>query len=79
MRIDVVTLFPEMFVGPLSESMLRVARDKALVEIRVVNLRDFATGKHRVTDDYQFGGGRGMVLKPEPIFEIGRASCRERV
>lgn len=68
MRIDVVTLFPQMFVGPLSESMLRVARDKGLVEIRVVNLRDYAEGRHRVTDDYPFGGGGGMVLKPEPLF-----------
>jgi tRNA (guanine37-N1)-methyltransferase len=73
MRIDVVTLFPRMFDGPLSESMLRVAQDKGLVEIRVVDLRDHAEGRHRVTDDYPFGGGGGMVLKPEPLFRAVEA------
>ncbi len=68
MRIDVVTLFPQMFSGPLSESMLRVAQDKGAVEIRLVNLREHGEGRHRVTDDYPFGGGGGMVLKPEPLF-----------
>src|SRR2546428_4104 len=52
----------------LSESMLGRARTRGLVDIRVVNLRDYAEGRHRVTDDYQFGGGGGMVLKPEPLF-----------
>jgi tRNA (guanine37-N1)-methyltransferase len=68
MRIDVVTLFPAMFDGPLSESMLRVAREKGHVEIGVVDLRDYTEGRHRVADDYPFGGGGGMVLKPEPLF-----------
>ena len=68
MRIDVVTLFPRMFDGPLSESMLRVAREKGAVDIRVVDLRDHTEGRHRVADDYPFGGGGGMVLKPEPLF-----------
>src|SRR5262245_20374325 len=68
MRIDVVTLFPPMFDGPLAESMLRVAQDKGLVEIRVVDLREHTEGRHRVADDYPFGGGGGMVLKPEPLF-----------
>src|SRR5713101_4402355 len=68
MRIDVVTLFPRMVAGPLSESMLRVAQDKGRVDIRVVDLRDHTTGRHRVADDYPFGGGGGMVLKPEPLF-----------
>ena len=67
MRIDVVTLFPAMVEPALTTSMLGRARARGLVDIRVVNLRDYATGKHRVTDDYQFGGGGGMVLKPEPI------------
>lgn len=68
MRIDIVTLFPAMVEGPLGESMIGRARGRGLVDIRVVNLRDYAEGKHRVTDDYQFGGGGGMVLKPEPLF-----------
>jgi tRNA (guanine37-N1)-methyltransferase len=68
MRIDVVTLFPKMFAGPLSESMLRVAQDRGRVTIRVVDLRSHTEGRHRVADDSPFGGGGGMVLKPEPIF-----------
>jgi tRNA (guanine37-N1)-methyltransferase len=68
MRIDIVTLFPGMVEPVVSESILGRARARGLVDIRVVNLRDYAGGKHRVTDDYQFGGGSGMVLKPEPLF-----------
>jgi tRNA (guanine37-N1)-methyltransferase len=68
MRIDVVTLFPAMFAGVLAESMLRVARERRAVDIRVVDLRDHTEGRHRVADDYPFGGGGGMVLKPEPLF-----------
>lgn len=68
MKIDIVTLFPGMFSGPLEESILAKARAKGLVEIRVVNLRDYAPGRHRVTDDYPFGGGGGMIMKPEPLF-----------
>jgi tRNA (guanine37-N1)-methyltransferase len=68
MRIDIVTLFPRMVEPVLGESMLGRARARGLVDIRVVNLRDYAAGKHRVTDDYQFGGGGGMILKPEPLF-----------
>jgi tRNA (guanine37-N1)-methyltransferase len=68
MRIDIVTLFPGMVAPVVSESILGRARARGLVDIRVVNLRDYAEGRHRVTDDYQFGGGSGMVLKPEPLF-----------
>ena len=68
MRIDIVTLFPSMVESVLAESVIGRARTRAIVDIRVVNLRDHAPGKHRVTDDYQFGGGGGMVLKPEPLF-----------
>jgi tRNA (guanine37-N1)-methyltransferase len=68
MHIDVLTLFPAMLEGFLSESMLGKARERGLVEIRVHNLRDWATDKHKVTDDRPFGGGAGMVLKPEPVF-----------
>src|SRR5204862_3781950 len=68
MRIDIVTLFPGIVEPALSESMIGRARTRGLVDIRVANLRDYADGKHRVTDDYVFGGGTGMVLKPEPLF-----------
>ncbi len=68
MRIDIVTLFPAIVEAPLAESMLARARQRGLVDIRVVNLRDYAVGRHRTADDYQFGGGGGMVLKPEPLF-----------
>ena len=73
MRIDIVTLFPGMVTPVLGESMLGRAQARGLVDIRVVNLRDYAEGRHRVTDDYQFGGGGGMVLKPEPLFEAVEA------
>ncbi len=68
MRIDVLTLFPGMVEPVVSASMLGRARERGLVDIRVLDLRDYATGRHRNADDYQFGGGGGMVLKPEPIF-----------
>src|SRR5207244_237953 len=68
MRVDIVTLCPRIVEPALSESMIGRARARGLVDIRVVNLRDYAGGKHRVTDDYTFGGGSGMVLKPEPLF-----------
>ncbi len=68
MRIDVLTIFPGMFSGPLSESMVARARERGLVEIHVHDIREFARNKHRVTDDYPFGGGAGMIMKPEPIF-----------
>ena len=69
MRIDILTLFPEMFKGPLSESILKQAQDKGLLEFELTNIRDFAMDKHRTADDYQYGGGSGMVMKPDPIFE----------
>jgi tRNA (guanine37-N1)-methyltransferase len=68
MRIDIITLFPDTALAPLSESIIRRARDKGLVEIHAHQLRDWATGKHRKTDEPLCGGGQGMLLKPEPIF-----------
>ncbi|WP_438446809.1 tRNA (guanosine(37)-N1)-methyltransferase TrmD [Gorillibacterium sp. sgz5001074] len=68
MRIDVLTLFPEMFEGVFGSSILGKARDKGLVELHTMNFRDYSTNKHKTVDDYPFGGGGGMVLKPEPIF-----------
>jgi tRNA (guanine37-N1)-methyltransferase len=68
LKIDVITLFPQMLNGFLQESMMKRAAAAGLVEFRVINLRDFATDKHSRTDDRPFGGGPGMVLKPEPMF-----------
>jgi tRNA (guanine37-N1)-methyltransferase len=68
MRIDILTLFPGMFPGYLNESILQKAQDLGKLEIHLHNIRDYAAGKHRVTDEPPFGGGGGMVLKPEPIF-----------
>lgn len=68
MKIDIITLFPGMFRGPLDESIVGRAIQRGLIRIAVHNLRDYAEGRHRVVDDYSFGGGPGMVLKPEPIF-----------
>ena len=67
MQIDILTLFPAMGDGLLGESMLRIAREKGAADIRLRNLRDWAPGKHRVTDEPPYGGGAGMVLKVEPI------------
>jgi len=67
MKFDILTLFPAMFEGPLTESILRRGIDRGLLEIRCRNIRDYGVGKHRVTDDAPFGGGAGMVMKPEPI------------
>jgi tRNA (guanine37-N1)-methyltransferase len=69
MEIDVLTLFPRIFAGPLEESILKRAQQKGLADIRVHNLRDFTHDKHRVVDDKPYGGGPGMLMKPEPIFE----------
>ncbi len=68
LRIDIITIFPEMFEGPFQESMIKIARQKGLVGINLVNLRDFTTDKRRTVDDKPFGGGPGMVMKPEPLF-----------
>ncbi len=68
MRFDVLTLFPGMFAGPLDESILRRARDAGLIEVVLHDLRGWATDRHRTVDDYPFGGGAGMVMKPDPLF-----------
>ncbi len=68
MKIDIVTLFPEICRAPLSESIMKRAQEKGIVELHIHNLRDWTTDKHHVVDDAPFGGGQGMVMKPEPIF-----------
>jgi tRNA (guanine37-N1)-methyltransferase len=69
MKIDIVTIFPDFFRGPLDYGILRRAREAGLVEVSIHDLREFTRDKHRTVDDRPFGGGEGMVLKPEPIFE----------
>ncbi|MFJ7729004.1 tRNA (guanosine(37)-N1)-methyltransferase TrmD [Neobacillus sp. NPDC097160] len=69
MQIDILTLFPEMFSGVLGQSILQKAAEKSAVAYNVVNFRDFADNKHSTVDDYPYGGGAGMVLKPQPIFD----------
>ncbi len=68
LKIDIISLFPRMLDGFLQESMMKRAAEAGLVEFNAINLRDFATDKHSTTDDRPFGGGPGMVLKPEPVF-----------
>lgn len=77
MRIDILTLFPGIFSGPIDNSILLKAREAGILTVAVHDLRDFAAGKHRVTDEPPFGGGGGMVMKPEPVF-AGVESVRER-
>ncbi|OGP34003.1 MAG: tRNA (guanosine(37)-N1)-methyltransferase TrmD [Deltaproteobacteria bacterium GWC2_65_14] len=77
MRIDILTLFPGIFSGPLDHSILARAREGERLRVEVHDLREFAPGKHRVTDEPPFGGGGGMVMKPEPIF-LGVESIRDR-
>ena len=68
MRIDILTLFPAMFRGPFDESIIKRALERGLVSVFLHNIRDYATDKHHIVDDYPYGGGAGMVMKPEPIF-----------
>ena len=68
MRIDILTLFPEVCRAPLSESMMKRAQESGALDLRIHNLREWTTDKHHVVDDAPFGGGQGMVMKPEPIF-----------
>src|SRR5438876_7215917 len=73
MRFDVLTLFPEIFQGYLTQSVLKLALQKGLVEINLWNIRDWAKGKHHKVDDRPFGGGPGMVIMPEPVYDAVEA------
>jgi tRNA (guanine37-N1)-methyltransferase len=68
MRFDIFTLFPGIFESPLRESMLKRSIESGLLDVQLHNIRDYAEGRHQVTDDYPYGGGGGMVMKPEPVF-----------
>ena len=76
MRIDIVTLFPEICRAPLNESIMKRAQENRIVDLHIHNLRDWTTDKHHVVDDAPFGGGQGMVMKPEPIFAAVEALKR---
>lgn len=78
MRIDIVTGLPEMFVGPLSESIIKRAQESDCVTIRIHNLRDYTRDRHKTIDDTPYGGGAGMVMKPEPIFECIESLTQQR-
>ncbi len=69
MQIDILTLFPQLFQGPFSEGIFQRAVDRKLVQVNIHNIRDYTHDRHHTVDDYAYGGGAGMVLKPEPIFE----------
>lgn len=68
MKIDILTLFPEMFEGFINSSIIKIAIDAKIIEINTINIRDFATNKHKKVDDYPFGGGAGMVMMAEPVY-----------
>lgn len=69
MKIDVLTLFPEMYIGIINESIIKRAVENKIIEINIHNIRDFSKEPHRKVDDYSFGGGKGMVLMPQPIYD----------
>jgi tRNA (guanine37-N1)-methyltransferase len=77
MKIDVLTIFPEMFSGVFGHSILKKAAEKSAVQYNIVNFRDYADNKHQTVDDYPYGGGAGMVLKPQPLFDAV-ASLKEQ-
>lgn len=78
MKVDIVTIFPKMVQAPLAEGIVGRAIGRGVIEVRVHDLRDFTTDRHRVVDDVPFGGGPGMVLKPEPIFAAVEAIVAQR-
>ena len=78
MQIDIVTIFPRMVEAPLAESLLGRAIERGLLDVRVRDLRDYTSDRHRVVDDVPYGGGPGMVLKPEPLFRAVEAIAAER-
>jgi tRNA (guanine37-N1)-methyltransferase len=78
MKIDVLTLFPAMFAGPLDESIVKRAREAKLLDLKIHNLRDWTHDRHKIVDDRPFGGGPGMLLKVEPLFEAIESLQREK-
>ena len=76
-KIDIVTIFPGMVKGPLAEGIVGRAIERGLLDVQVHDLREHTTDRHRVVDDMPFGGGPGMVMKPEPLFRSGRGDSRD--
>ena len=79
MRFDLITIFPEFFAGPLDHGIVRRAREAALIDVRIQDLREFTRDRHRTVDDRPFGGGEGMVLKPEPLFQAAESLLEQGV
>src|SRR5579864_8940411 len=77
MQFDIVTIFPDFFAGPLDYGIVRRAREAHLIDVRVHDLREYTHDRHRTVDDRPFGGGEGMVLKPEPLFEAVESLQKE--
>ena len=78
LQFDIITIFPEFFRGPFDFGIIRRGREKGLLETRIHDLRDFTSDRHRTVDDRPFGGGEGMVFKPEPIFKAVESVRQER-
>ncbi len=78
MRFDVLTIFPQMFYPYLSFGVIGKAIEKGIIEVKIINIRDFAEGRHKNTDDRPYGGGEGMVMKPEPIYKALKSIKREK-
>src|SRR5437588_4088411 len=78
MRIDIIALFPEICRAPLNESIMKRAQENGALDLHIHNLRDWTSDKHHVVDDAPFGGGQGMVMKPEPIFAAVEDLCEQR-
>jgi len=78
MRIDILTLFPQLFESPLSSAIFQRAREKDLATFHIYNIRDYTHDRHHTVDDYPFGGGAGMLLKPEPVFEAVEDVLKDR-
>ncbi len=80
MKIDILTIFPEMFKGPLTESLIGKATEKKILKINIINIRYFSRDKHKKVDDKPFGGGCGMVMKPEPLYDaIKSAGVKKKI
>ena len=77
MRIDIITLFPEICRAPLNESMMKRAQESGALRLRIYNLREWTTDKHHIVDDSPYGGGQGMVMKPEPVFAAVESLCTD--
>ena len=78
LHIDIITVLPELLVSPLSHSILGRAKDRGLLEVKIIDLREYGLGRHRQVDDYAFGGGAGMVMMPEPLYACIQALRSER-